>query len=59
MTKVQVKNNIYYYEVSIKTNVEIIDITVSMWENYIFEAIFTSDDVLNIQYAIGKGFGSI
>ena len=31
MTKVQFKNNIYYYEVSSKPNVEIIYITVSMW----------------------------
>ena len=30
MTKVKVNNNIYYYEVSSKTNFEIIGITVSM-----------------------------
>ena len=30
-----------------------------MWKHYDFEAILTSNDVLKIQYAIGKGFGSI
>ena len=54
MTKVQVRNNIYYYEVSIKPNVDIIVIVVSMWRQH----KSTSDDVLKIQYDIGKGFGS-
>ena len=26
-------------------------------EKYNFETIFTSDNVMNIQYGIGKGFG--
>ena len=29
-----------------------------MWEFHEFETIFTSNDVMNIQYAIGKLFGS-
>ena len=58
MKKSEVKNNTYHYEVSSKTIVDIIGITVFMWENHKFETIFTSDDVLNIQYAIGKLFGS-
>ena len=57
LTKVQVKNNIYYYEVSSKPNVDIIGITVSMRKQHIFETIFTSDDFLKIQDTIGKGFG--
>ena len=28
-----------------------------MWVNHEFETIFTSNDVMNIQYEIGKGFG--
>ena len=58
MTEVQVNNNIYYYKSSSKPNVEIIGITISMWKQNDFETIFTSDDVLNIQDAIGKGFVS-
>ena len=50
-------NNIFYYEISRKPIFYIIGITVSMWKQHNFETIFTSDDVLNIQYAIGKGFG--
>ena len=30
-----------------------------MWKKHNFETIFTYDDVMNIQDAIGKGFGSI
>ena len=59
MTKVQVKNNIYYYEISSKLNVYIIWITGSMCKQLVFETIFTSDDVLNIKDAIGKRFGYI
>ena len=51
-------NDIYYYEVISKPNVEIIVITVSMWKRQNFETIFTSDDVLNIQDVIRNGFGS-
>ena len=58
ITKLQVNNNINYYEVSGKPNVDIIGNTLSMWKQHNFETIFTSDDVLNIQDAIGKGFGS-
>ena len=37
MTKLQVNNNIYYYEVISKSNVGIISITVSTWKQHIFE----------------------
>ena len=57
MTKLQVKNSIYYYGVSSKPNADIIGIIVSMCKHNIFKTIFTSDDVLNIKYAIGKIFG--
>ena len=58
MTKLLVNNNIYYREVSSKPNVEIIGITLSMRKQHIFETIFTSDDFLNIQDSIVKGFNS-
>ena len=29
-----------------------------MWENHDFETVFTSNDVMNIQYGIGKVFSS-
>ena len=29
-----------------------------MWKYHDFETIFTCNDVMNIQYAIGKKFGS-
>ena len=56
ITKVQVNNNVFYYELSSKPNVEIIVIIVSMWKHHNFGTILTSYIVLNIQYAIGKGF---
>ena len=59
MTKVPLNNNIYYNKVSSKPNIDIIGIIVTLWENYNFETIFTSDDILNIQYAAGKIFGFI
>ena len=37
MTKIQVKNKIYYYELSSKPNVGTIGITVSVWKQHIFE----------------------
>ena len=58
MTNVQVNNKIYQYAFISKTNVDIIYITVSMWKQYIFEIIFNSDDVLNIQDYTRKLFGS-
>ena len=58
MTKLRVNNNIFYYELSIKTNVDILGITVSMWRREKIETIFTSNYVLNIQYTIGNLFGS-
>ena len=58
MTMIQVKN-IHYYELSGKPNVEIIGITVSMWKQNIFDTILTSNDLLNVQGAIRKVFGSI
>ena len=48
MTKAQVNNNIYYYEVISKPNVHIIGITVSMWKQHNFETIFTSDGASSI-----------
>ena len=57
MTKVQTKNNIYYYEFSNKSNFDIIGITLSMWKQHNFKTIFTSDNVLNIKYFIVKGLG--
>ena len=57
MTKVNVNNNMYCYEVGSNYNVQIIGVTVSMWRK-ILEIVFTSDGVLNIQDSIGKGFGS-
>ena len=58
MTKVQAKKNIFYFELSSKQNVDIEGITVSMQKKHQFETIFTSNDVMNIQYGIGKVFGS-
>ena len=59
ITKLQVNNNIYYYEVSSKPNVDSIGITLSMREKLNLKTIFTSYDVMNIQDAIAKGFGPI
>ena len=59
VTKLQVYNNIYYYEVGSKPDVDSIGITVSMRKQHNLKTIFTSYDVLNIQDAIAKGFGSI
>ena len=58
MTKVQVDKNIFYFELSSKPNVHIIGTTVSMWKPHNFETMFSSNDVMNIQDAIGKVFGS-
>ena len=57
LTKVQVIKNIFYFELSIKPNVDILGIKVSMLKHYDFETIFTSNDVMKILDAIGKGFG--
>ena len=57
-TKLQVNKNIFNFELSIKPNVDIYGIVVSMWEKHEFETIFTSNDVMNIQDGIDKGFGS-
>ena len=57
MKNLQVKNNIYYYEVSSKPNVDIIGITVFTRKQNIFETVFTSYYVLYIQYSIGNWFG--
>ena len=59
ITKLRVNNNINYYEVIGKTNVDIIGNTLSMWKHHNFETIFTSDYVLSIQNPTGKGFGYI
>ena len=54
MTKVQVNKNIFYFELSSKPIFDILSITVSMWGKYKFETIFTSNDIMNIQYVIVK-----
>ena len=59
MTKLQVKNKNYYYEVNSKPNVDIIGITVFMWKQPNFETIFASEYVQNMQCSNGKGFRSI
>ena len=59
MTKVQLNNSFFYYELTSTTNSYIIGITVSIWKQHNFETIFTFNDVLNIQYDIGNGFGYI
>ena len=57
MKKLQVKNDIFYDQLSSKPTVDKIGITLSMCKRHNFETIFTSNDVLNIKYAIVKGFG--
>ena len=39
-----------------KPNVDIIGITGYMWKWHGFTTIFTYNNVINIKYAIGKGF---
>ena len=58
MKKVQVNKHILYFELSSKPSVEILGVKVSMLKQHDFETIFTYNDVMNIQYDIGKGFGS-
>ena len=57
-TNVQVKKWMFYCKLSIKNNIDIIGIIVSIWKRHKFETIFTYNDVLNIQDTIGKRFGS-
>ena len=59
MTKLQVNKHIFYFELSSKPHVDTIVIKVSIWRRNYFETIFTYDDLVNIQYAIGKVFGYI
>ena len=59
MTKVNVNQNMFYFELSSKPNVDIYGITVSIYKKREFETIFTSNYVMNIQYEIGEGFGSM
>ena len=47
----------FYFKLSSKNNVDILGITVSMWKQHDFETIFNSNNIMNIQYTIGKGFG--
>ena len=47
--------NILCFDLSSKPNVDKIGITVSMWKQHDFETIFTSNDVMKIQDAIGMG----
>ena len=58
MTKVQVNKNMFYFELSSKSNVDISGITLSVWGKYVFGTIFNSNGVMNIQDGIDKGFGS-
>ena len=58
MTKLQVNKGIFKFELTFKTNVDMIDITVYMWKRRDIETIFTSNDVMNIQNYIGKGLVS-
>ena len=58
MTKLQVEKGIFKFELTFKTNVDMIYITVSMWKRRDFETIFTSNDAMNIQNYIGKGLVS-
>ena len=57
MKKVKVNKTIFHFELGFKPNVDIIGIIVSMWKRNDFETIFTSNNVMKIQYTIGKGFG--
>ena len=57
MTKVQAKKNIFYFELSSKPNFDTVGIAVSMWKKHESETIFTYNDVINILYGIGNGFG--
>ena len=50
MTKVKVKNNVFYYELSSKPNVDIIVITVYLWKQHNLETIFTSNNVMNMKF---------
>ena len=59
MIKVKVNRNIFYFELSSKSNVDVLFITVSMCNQHYFETIFTTDDVINVKDAIGRGFGYI
>ena len=59
MTKVQVNKNIFNFELISKPNIDIPGITVYMWKQHDSETIFTFNDVMNIQYSIGKVFGYI
>ena len=45
-------------EISGKTKFDIYGMKVSMWVKYEFETVFTSNDVMNFQGGIGKGFWS-
>ena len=54
MKKLQVNKNIFSFELSGKSNVDTLGITVHMWKRHEFETIFTYNDVMNIQYVIGK-----
>ena len=45
-----------YFGLRSKPNVEIIGIKVSMWKLHSFKIIFVSNNVMNIQYVIGKRF---
>ena len=59
MTKVKMTKNIFYFELNSKPNVDILGITVFLSKQHNFETIFTSNDVMNIKFSIGKGFGSV
>ena len=57
LTKVKLNKNIFYFGIISKPNVGILGIAISIWKHNDFETIFTYNDVMNIQYVIGKIFG--
>ena len=59
MTKVQVNKNIFHFKLSSKTKILIYLVLQYLFGGkHDFETILTSNGVMNIQYGIGKGFGS-
>ena len=49
--------DIFYFKPIIESIFDMLGITVSIWKKNDFESIFTSNDVMNIQYGIREGFG--
>ena len=55
--KCRTKIYTFYFELSSKTNVDIICIAVSMQKRHDFETVFTSDDVMNINITLENDLG--